>query len=133
MNINVLKLTIIISVLLFGLIAFAHEPTDMDINYSAITGRLSITVYHKVNTTSVHFIDKMEIFLNRQGIELKDRLIISQQFFSQPIRNEQRANYLVHDLNPGDKLRIVAYCNLFGKLEKEITISEENWQDTSKH
>lgn len=106
----------------------AHEPTDMDISYSAISGNLGITVYHRVNSTSVHFINKIEIYLNRQNIELKDRMIISQEFFSQPIRNEQRAQYIVRDLNAGDKLKIVAYCNLFGKIEKEILISQENWQ-----
>jgi len=112
--------------------AFAHEPSEMDVKYSAISGKLTITVYHKVNSITVHYINLIEVFLNRQGKELEDRLIISQEFFSQPIRNEQRAQYLVNDLYPGDKLKIVAYCNLFGKIEKTLTVSEDNWQEISE-
>ncbi|MCF7911372.1 MAG: hypothetical protein K9M99_02500 [Candidatus Cloacimonetes bacterium] len=104
----------------------------MSIKYSAISGNLAITVYHKVNSTSIHFIDRLEVYLNRQGMELEDRLIISQQFFSQPIRNEQRAHFLLRDLNPGDELKIIAYCNLFGQIEKTLIISDKNWQEDSE-
>jgi len=121
-----------LSFLLLALAAHTHEPSDMTIKYSAISGDLSIIVYHKVNSTSVHYINNMEIYLNRQGLELEDRLLITQKFFSQPIRNEQRAKFLVRDLNPGDELRVVAYCNLFGKIERIITITEKNWQESTQ-
>ncbi|MCF7918616.1 MAG: hypothetical protein K9N06_01730 [Candidatus Cloacimonetes bacterium] len=122
---------LILLLLGFGLLS-AHEPAEMKVKYSALTGSLSITVYHKVNSTSVHYIKRLEIYLNRQNKELQDKLIISQEFFSQPIRNEQRAHYIVNDLNPGDALRIVAYCNLFGQLEEKLIITEANWQELAE-
>ena len=118
--------------LMLAATAHCHEPSDMTIKYSAISGDLSVIVYHKVNSTTVHYINNLEIYLNRQGLELEDRLLITQKFFSQPIRNEQRANFQVRDLNPGDELKIIAYCNLFGKIERTITITEENWQDNTQ-
>ena len=126
------KIYIILLILCSWILMTAHEPADMKVKYSAITGALGITVYHRVNSTSVHYINRLEIFLNRQGIELEDKMIISQEFFSQPIRNEQRARYTVNDLQPGDVLTIIAYCNLFGELKEKLTITEANWQELSE-
>lgn len=117
------------AVLLFSaLLLNAHEPADMKISYNALSGVLKITVYHKVNSTSVHYIKSIKVFLNKQGIQLEERLIVEQNFFSQPNRNEQRAQYIINDLKPGDKLSVTADCNLFGTIEKEYTISESDWQ-----
>ena len=132
LNSKIIRIFACLSFLLIAASAFCHEPAEMSIKYSAISGNLSITVYHRVNSTSVHYVDNLEIYINRQGLELEDRLIISQKFFSQPIRNEQRAHYLLRDLNPGDELRIIAYCNLFGQIEKTLVISDKNWQEDAK-
>jgi hypothetical protein len=107
----------------------AHEPADIAVKYSALTGSLNITIYHKVNSISVHYVNRLEIYLNRQGLELQDKLIIRQEFLNQPTRNEQRAQYTVNGLNPNDVLRIVAYCSLFGQREDKLTITTENWQE----
>ena len=132
LDVKNIKFYAFFSILLLMALAHCHEPSDMAIKYSAISGNLSITVYHKVNSTSVHYINKLEIYLNRQGLEMEDRLIISQLFFSQPMRNEQRAQFLVRDLNPGDELKIIAYCNLFGQIQKTLEITDKNWQEYSE-
>ena len=126
------KIYVILLIMSSWILMAAHEPAEMKVKYSAITGILGITLYHKVNSTSVHFIDRIEISLNRQGMELEDKMIITQEFFSQPIRNEQRAQYIVNDLHPGDVLTITSYCNLFGELIKKLTISDANWQELSE-
>ncbi len=132
LDVRNIKYVCCLCIILIMSLAHCHEPSDMDIKYSAISGNLSITVYHKVNSTSVHYINKLEIYLNRQGLEMEDRLIISQLFFSQPMRNEQRAQFLVRDLNPGDELKIIAYCNLFGQIQKTLEITDKNWQEYSE-
>jgi desulfoferrodoxin (superoxide reductase-like protein) len=132
-NISYIKYFVCLLVLVAATGVLCHEPTDMDVKYSAISGNLTITIYHKVNSTSIHYINLIEIYLNRKGIEMQDKLIISQKFFSQPIRNEQRAHYLIKDLNPGDVIKINAYCNLFGQIEKTLQISDENWQEDTEY
>jgi len=125
---NLKKTLLVLLLSLYSLSAIAHEPSEIDISYNAVTGDLSLVIHHKVNSTSVHYIKNVTVFLNRQGLQLDDELIISQKMWGQKIRNEQKLSFIVNDLKPGDQLKISAECSLFGKIERVYRVKESDWR-----
>jgi len=99
-------------VLAFGF-ACAHPPTDIVISYDPTAKILKAVIYHNVANPEKHFIKKVDVSLNSKEI-------ISQAISRQDNLATQTVSYLIPDVKLGDTLSVEAYCNIIGKLEKEI-------------
>ncbi|HQP10715.1 MAG TPA: hypothetical protein PKV41_04960 [Candidatus Omnitrophota bacterium] len=105
--------------LLFSLVAVstvcAHPPSDIQITFDPETKILQAVLTHDVNDAAGHFIEKIDVGLN--GTE-----IISHKISRQDNNQTQRISYLIPDATAGDILSVEGYCNLSGKLEKELQL-----------
>jgi desulfoferrodoxin (superoxide reductase-like protein) len=97
--------------------AYAHPPSDIKITYDSKTKILTALIMHNVSDVKKHYINKVDVGLN-------GREVISQAISQQDNNINQRVSYLIPDAKAGDILSVEAYCNISGKLEKEIEVSK---------
>ena len=97
----------------FSSTASAHPPSDIKITYDFYTKTLKAVITHKVSDVKKHFINKVDVGLN-------GKKIISHAISQQDNLISQTVSYLIPDAKTGDVLSVEAYCNISGKLEKEI-------------
>lgn len=97
--------------------AYGHPPSDIKIAYDSKTKILTAFIMHSVSDVKKHFISKVDISLN-------GREIISHAISRQDNSISQKVVYLIPDAEAGDKLSVEGYCNISGKLEKEIKVSK---------
>jgi len=94
---------------------FAHPPSDIVIQFDPATKTLTATIKHRVSNPKSHYIYKVDIGLNGKEIKM---LPFAQQ--------ETNSSLMVHSVIPeakkGDLLSVEGYCNLSGRLEKEIKV-----------
>ncbi len=93
--------------------AYAHPPSDIKLTYVPKTKILTAVITHNVKDVKKHFINKVNVSIN--GKEA-----ISHTISQQDNLMTQTVSYLIPDAKPGDALSAEAYCNLSGKLSKEI-------------
>ena len=110
-----------IALLLCGILiasatAFAHPPSDIKIQFDVKTQTLNAVIMHRVSNPLTHYIYKVDIGLN--GKEVK-----SLSFKQQATNREQLATAVLSGVKKGDSLSVEGYCNLSGKLEKEINVA----------
>ena len=96
--------------------AYAHPPSDIAITFDASTKILKAVIAHQVNNPNSHFIKKVDIGLN--GKEIIEHIISRQDN-----NTTQTVSYLIPDAKAGDRLSVEAYCNISGKLKKEIKVT----------
>lgn len=93
--------------------AYAHPPSDIKITYDSRTRILKAVITHSVSDVKKHFINKVNVALNGRGT-------IEHSISRQDNNDTQTVSYLIPDAKPGDTLSVEAYCNISGKLKKEI-------------
>ncbi|MCX5700599.1 MAG: hypothetical protein NTZ63_03580 [Candidatus Omnitrophica bacterium] len=98
-----------------SVVAYAHPPQDIIITFDKKTNTLNAVIKHSVSNPATHYIKKVDIGLN--GKEIKEL-----KFTKQDNSATQSVSYAIVNVRPGDKLSVEGYCNLSGKLEKEITV-----------
>ncbi|MCX5692441.1 MAG: hypothetical protein NTX47_01965 [Candidatus Omnitrophica bacterium] len=103
---------LILSFLMCSL-AYAHPPSDIKITYDSKTKILTALIMHNVSDVNKHYIYKVNVGLN--GGE-----IISHAISRQDNNINQKVSYLIPDAKAGDKISVEGYCNISGKLAKEI-------------
>jgi len=107
----------IIAVLVLSLfvcsLAYAHPPSDIKLTYAPKTKILTAIIMHNVKDVKKHLINKVDVSIN-------GREVISHAISQQDNLMTQTVSYLLPDAKPGDALSVEAYCNLSGKLLKEI-------------
>jgi desulfoferrodoxin (superoxide reductase-like protein) len=101
----------------FSSTAYAHPPSDIKITYDSKTKILKAVIMHKVSDVKKHFINKVEVGLN-------GRKIISHTISQQDNNLAQTVSYLIPDAKLGDILSVEGYCNISGRLEKEIKVEK---------
>jgi uncharacterized membrane protein len=113
------KYIIIGMVLMLGLIlmsmqAVATSPRYMKLIYEPQTQTLKVTILHFSPAKTVHYVYKVDVLKN--GNPATSQLYLNQPkfFFYSYIYNVTAMT--------GDQLTVTAYCNLFGKLTRSITI-----------
>jgi desulfoferrodoxin (superoxide reductase-like protein) len=79
---------------------------------------LQAVITHNVNDPLNHYIRKVDIGLNGKEI-------IEQRISRQDNPESQTVHYLIPDVKNGDVLSVEGYCNISGKLKKEITVKNE--------
>lgn len=96
-------------------LAHAHPPSDIISNYDSKTGRLQLTIKHKVTNPARHYVEKVII---KSGNEK----LATIEFDNQKTRDEQIVIYDVPKSNIKDRLIIEAGCSIHGSLKKEISL-----------
>lgn len=97
--------------------AYAHPPANITITYNPATKVLRAVIAHNVADPRTHYIKEVDIALN-------GREIIEHNLSRQDNNATQTVSYLIPDAKIGDIISLEAYCNISGKLKKEIKISK---------
>jgi len=103
---------LIIGSLMVSMQAAAHNPRYMKLNYEPDT--LEVLILHFYFAPKVHYVYKVDI-------EKNGDLYSTEQYTSQPKLLFFRYNYNV-TATTGDELMVTAYCSLFGKITRSITV-----------
>jgi len=106
---------LVLFVLTLATSAYAHPPSDIKITFDPATKMLHADIIHDVKDTSTHFIKKVDVSLNGKEI-------IAQEFSLQGNNESQLVHYLIPDAKIGDTVSVEGYCNISGKLEKELKV-----------
>jgi len=95
----------------------AHPPSNMDINFDIENQELKVNITHSV-TTDTHYIKLIEIQLNGEKYN-------SYNYNSQPAEMSFSYNYNINATKE-DIFKVIAECNQFGTLTRELTVGGEN-------
>lgn len=103
---------LLIGALMVSMQAAAHNPRYMKLDYEPDT--LQVLILHFSLAPKVHYVYKMDIEKN------------GELYASESYTNQQRFIFFRYSYNvtamSGDELTVTAYCSLFGKLTKSITV-----------
>lgn len=94
----------------------AHSPADMDIWFDPTAAKIFITVTHRVDDPSTHYLKTVRVKLNGAVISDPD-------YKSQPTDNTFMLSYDVN-AHTGDVIDVTAICSRGGTLEKSYKIPE---------
>lgn len=107
---------LVILVVLVATPLLAHPPKSVDLDYDAETGILSVEVTHGVNDASKHYINKVVV-------ELNGKKHVEQYFKRQADGVKQHAIYKMIDVDEGDVIAVIAYCNISGRKKGDIEVT----------
>jgi len=107
-----LVVMLIIGSLMISMQAAAHNPRYMKLDYEPDT--LDVLILHFSFAPKIHYVYKLDI-------EKNGDLYSSEQYTSQPKLLFFRYTYNM-TATSGDEITVTAYCSLFGKLTRSITI-----------
>lgn len=107
----------IVGALSFPGSALGHAPKDIAAGFDIEEHLLKVVVTHDTRDASKHFVDRIEIKLN--GVN-----ILEQQFASQQDKAVQEAVYRIIDAKVGDKIEVVAGCNISGRKKATVTVKK---------
>ena len=110
----ILVVVLILSLTTMGMQAVATSPRYIKLVYQPQTQTLSVTILHFSPAVKVHYVYKVDVLKNGNpdGTHL---------YTSQPKFFFYTYTYNV-TATTGDQLTVTAYCSLFGKLTRSITI-----------
>jgi desulfoferrodoxin (superoxide reductase-like protein) len=95
--------------------ALAHPPSDITIQFDPATKTLTAAIKHRVSNPNSHYIYKVDIGLNGKEIQMLP-------FKKQETSVSQTVSFVIPAAKKGDTLSVEGYCNLSGRLKKEIEI-----------
>jgi len=99
----------------------AHPPTKLSLNYNQINGELIVNITHSV-TNDNHYIKWVNITINGETFE-------NYEYDIQPDRTFMSYKYdILADID--DVIQVVATCNQFGSITRELTVGEDNGSST---
>ncbi|UCG68420.1 MAG: hypothetical protein JSV09_11475 [Thermoplasmata archaeon] len=112
---KIIIILLFVSFIIPGL-AFAHSPSNMELEYNFFNQELSVTITHNVASPNEHFIESIEIFKN-------DNLYLIENYTSQPSLTTFTYVYSV-EAQDGDDIEVTATCSISGGITESITIQE---------
>ena len=112
---KIVSLILFCSLIIVSTGAYAHPPFEVNIEHSSELRIISIIVVHPVSNPGKHFINKIIVWLNGKEV-------IQHKISSQDDNRYQSAAYMIPDAKVGDIIAAEAYCNISGKLKKEIKV-----------
>ena len=115
-------LIITISFIILSPQLFAHPPGKIELTFNNETKILQVEIQHEVRDSEKHYVNKIEVFLN-------DELRIIQNFKKQVSKVAQKATFLMSEAEVENKIKVVAYCNIHGKRNKEIIVKPKKPAD----
>jgi hypothetical protein len=96
--------------------AFATPPSKVDILYNKDTKILSSIVTHHTINSYFHYISKVEISVN-------EKIVKVERMTRQTNSNQQILSTPLQDVNPGDVISVMAYCDFFGQKGSSIKVA----------
>ena len=108
----ILIIMLFIGILMTSIQAGATSPRYMKLQYQPNT--LTITILHFSPATSIHYVYKVDI--EKNGV-----LNTSQTYQNQPRFFFYKYTYNI-TATTGDVLKVTAYCSLFGKITRSMTV-----------
>jgi len=108
----ILIIMLLIGILMTSTQAGATSPRYMKLKYQPNT--LTVTILHFSPVTKIHYVYKVDI-------ENNGELVTSQTYQSQPRFFFYTYTYNV-TASTGDVLTVTAFCSLFGKLTRSMTV-----------
>lgn len=103
------------AVIFISLSSIAHSPKKMKLKFDSDKKTLSVDIAHKVKDVSSHFIAKVTIFVN-------DIEVITETYDKQSEKLKEQLVFDMKELKSGDKIKLIAKCNKFGKKSAKLTI-----------
>jgi desulfoferrodoxin (superoxide reductase-like protein) len=112
-----MRKSILFAFIIFSAISsvYAHPPSDIKITFDPKTKMLEAVIMHNTSNPLNHYIKKVDVGLNGEEI-------IEHSISREDNNLTQDTRYLVPDVKNGDTLSVEAYCNISGKLKKEIKV-----------
>ena len=111
-------LSIVLLLLLITTTAMAHPPGEVTAQFDLEKSILSVEVAHNVGGGSnSHYIDEVIISLNGKEVIV--------QKTTRQISDTQTFLYFMPAVEAGDKIGIVAVCNVGGQGNIEITVKDK--------
>jgi len=110
-----LLLALVGVLLLQASLAFAHPPSDIQLQFDQKTSVLTVTILHGTRDPKVHYINDVKVWLGNDQI-------ITQKFKSQTDNTKQVVQYTILDAKPGSALKVAATCSRGGTLEKTLVV-----------
>ena len=108
-----LFIMVVISTTIIATQASAHSPGYMKLKYSP--DELKVIILHFTFAPKIHYIYKVDIEKNGQLVN------------SELYQSQQRLIFVIYKYNltasSGDQITVTAYCNLFGKITRSITVT----------
>jgi hypothetical protein len=112
-RIGLVLVVVVVSITLLGIQASAHSPRFMKISYEP--EKLSVSILHPTFARTIHYVYKIDV-------EKNGDLYISEQYTSQ-----QRFLFNMYEFTvnatAGDDITVIAYCSLFGNLQRSLIVS----------
>lgn len=96
--------------------AFAHPPVNIKIEFDLKTHTLNAVITHPVSNPKTHYIKKVDIGLNGKESKMLP-------FTKQENNTLQTVKIVLPEVRKGDVLSVEGYCNISGRLEKEIKVA----------
>jgi len=108
-----LFIMVVLSSTIIATQAGAHSPRYMKLTYEP--GEIKVVILHFTFAPKSHYVYKVDI-------EKNGALVTSELYQSQP-----RFFFVIYKYNltatTGDLITVTAYCSLFGKITRDITIA----------
>ncbi len=115
---RIIAITVFLSIMIVASMGYAHPPSDVEISFDPETQVLTAVIVHGTSNPDKHYIEKVDVGLN--GKEIIEQIISREDN-----GRDQTVSYLIPDVKTGDVISVEGYCNLSGKLKKEIKIKTE--------
>ncbi|MFO8128733.1 MAG: hypothetical protein R6T99_02380 [Bacteroidales bacterium] len=100
---------------LFAGTLMATSPKKVELKLDRETGALTVTVVHPSKNMERHYIDEIVVEVN--GTE-----VILEEYEEQEAKKEFQAIFVLKDLEKGDKIKVIAKCNQFGRKSEKLTV-----------
>lgn len=112
-------------ILIIATCAFSHAPNKVEAEFDLDDQLLTVEVSHQVTDAAKHFVNKISIELNGEGI-------IEQKFFAQEDLKKQTVIYRIADAAPGDEIKVTAGCNISGRKKTTLKIEKKAEEDVKE-
>ncbi len=100
----------------------AHPPKGVELNFDFEFKLLTVEVTHGVSNAAKHYINKIVVEVN--GSEK-----IVQTSTRQVDEKGHQATYKIVDIDEGDTISVIAYCNISGRRKTDLAVSVKEVQE----
>jgi len=95
----------------------AHSPSDVEVKYNELAGKLAVTITHQVDNPTMHYVKQVSI---RQGTTV----LTDTSYTSQPDRSSFTYNFNLPQLKGGiGEITVDAQCNQFGSRSGTLMLT----------
>lgn len=100
----------------------AHPPKGVELDFDFESRLLTVEVAHGVSNAAKHYINKIVVEVN--GNEK-----IVQTSTRQMDEKGHQATYKIVDVDEGDTISAIVYCNISGRRKADLVVSKKEVQE----